>query len=333
MDLSINNRTSLQVSYFQEVKQKSSLEITKDKENFSYSHSVSISQEARFFASINSEASQVKISFSMNMKMKREEKTEEFFDWSSEDPVMKKLLMLLDYLSEIKGKDLKENFLKQFKSLSDCIKNRDSNMYRVEKDITRARSLEMTVNFTFDIQSGRAIVQVEGAMADPLVLDLNGNGIETTTLQQGINFDINGDGTEEKTAFVTGGDGLLALDRNHDGKITSGTELFGDQNGAEDGFMELAKFDSNNDSIINRDDPVFKDLKVMIVTGKNSELYSLDRLDISEISLAEKNKAGFYNNGNYIKETANFKRTDGSHGTIGEVFFRYKGSVLCNIYS
>lgn len=325
MDLSVSNRTYLNVSYFQEVKQKSSMEITKEKEDFSYNKSVTISQEARFFASINSEKSQVKISFSM----KREEKTEEFFDWSSEDPVMKKLLMLLDYLSEIKGKDLKENFLKQFKSLSDCIKNRDSNMYRVEKDITRARSLEMTVNFTFDIQSGRAIVQVEGAMADPLVLDLNGNGIETTTLQQGINFDINGDGTEEKTAFVTGGDGLLALDRNHDGKITSGTELFGDQNGAEDGFMELAKFDSNNDSVINRDDPVFKDLKVMIVTGKNSELYSLDRLDISEISLAGKNKAGFYNNGNYIKETTNFKRSDGSQGITGEVFFRYKG----NFYS
>ncbi|MEQ8192103.1 MAG: hypothetical protein ABRQ39_29335 [Candidatus Eremiobacterota bacterium] len=325
MDLSVSNRTYLNVSYFQEVKQKSSMEITKEKEDFSYNKSVTISQEARFFASINSEKSQVKISFSM----KREEKTEEFFDWSSEDPVMKKLLMLLDYLSEIKGKDLKENFLKQFKSLSDCIKNRDSNMYRVEKDITRARSLEMTVNFTFDIQSGRAIVQVEGAMADPLVLDLNGNGIETTTLQQGINFDINGDGTEEKTAFVTGGDGLLALDRNHDGKITSGTELFGDQNGAEDGFMELAKFDSNNDSVINRDDPVFKDLKVMIVTGKNSELYSLDRLDISEISLAGKNKAGFYNNGNYIKETTNFKRSDGSQGITGEVFFRYK----VNFYS
>ena len=330
MDLSINNRTSLQVSYFQEAKQKSSLEITKDKESFSYNQSVSISQEARFFASINSESSQVKISFSMNMKMQREEKTEEFFDWSSEDPVMKKLLMLLDYLSEVKGKDLKDDFLKKFKGLSDSIKNRDSNIYQIQKDTTRAQSLEMTVNFTFDIQSGRTRVEVEGAMADPLVLDLDGDGIETTTLKKGINFDINGDGTDEKTAFATGGDGLLALDRNHDGKITSGTELFGDQNGAEDGFMELAKFDSNNDSIISKDDPVFKDLKVMVVTGKNSELYALDCLDISEISLSGKKKGGFYNNSNYIKETAGFKRSDGSQGTIGEVFFRYKGSVLCN---
>ena len=323
MDLSINSRTQLNFSYFQEVKNESSLEITKEKgkENFSYNSAVTISQEARFFADISSETSHIKISFSM----KREEKTEEFLDWSSEDPVMKKLLTLLDYLSEVKGKDLKGEFMKKFKSLSDSIKHKDSNIYQVEKDTQRAISMEMKVNFTFDLQGGQARVEVEGAMADPLVIDLDGDGIETTTLKNGVNFDINGDGIKEKTAFTTGGDGLLALDRNHDGKITSGTELFGDQNGAEDGFMELAKFDSNNDSIINREDPVFKDLKVMI--GNSSELYTLDRLNINEISLMGKKKAGFYNNNNYIKETAAFKRSDGSQGNIGEVFFRYKGAV------
>jgi hypothetical protein len=316
--MSVINRTYLNFSYFQEVKQESSLEIMKGKEDFSYNKTVTISQEARFFASINSDSSHIKISFTM----KREEKTEEFFDWASDDPELKKLLTLLDYLSGVRGTDLKDEFMKKFKSLSDSIKHRDSNVYQIEKDTERARSLEMKVNFTFGLQSGQARVEVEGAMADPLVIDLDGDGIETTTLNKGVNFDINGDGIKEKTAFITGGDGLLALDRNHDGKITSGTELFGDQNGAEDGFMELAKFDSNNDSIINRDDPVFKDLKVMI--GNDSELFTLDMLDINEISLMGKKKAGFYNNNNYIKETAGFKRSDGTEGTIGEVFFRYK---------
>jgi hypothetical protein len=324
MDISVQ---STQFSYFQEVKRDFSASI-KGKENVSSDKSVTISREARFLATINSDSASIKIDFTMKASEEKtsKEKTD-FSDWSSDDPVMKKLLMILEYLSDMTGKDLKSQFMKKFKDLSHSLKNEDNRELQMEKDITRARSLDMKVSFTFDLKSGNTRVEVEGAMADPLVLDLDSDGIETTDLKKGVNFDINGDGNKEKTAFTTGGDGLLALDRNNDGQITSGSELFGDQNGAEDGFMELKKFDSNGDSIINREDSVFKDLKVFISTENNTELHSLDEFGINEILINGKKNAGFYNNGNYIKETAAFKRTDGSEGNIGEVYFTYKTSA------
>ena len=59
---------------------------------------------------------------------------------------------------------------------------------------------------------------------------------------------------------MTGGDAFLAIDRNGNGSIDDGTELFGDQNGAAHGFAELAKFDSNHDGVINAQDDDFDKL-------------------------------------------------------------------------
>jgi hypothetical protein len=103
---------------------------------------------------------------------------------------------------------------------------------------------------------------------DPLVLDLDGNGIKTISLDQGVHFDYNGDGFSEGTGWVAQGDGLLVLDRNGDGQITNGSELFGDgtllRNGrtASNGFEALADYDSNNDGVIDATDPVFSQLRV-----------------------------------------------------------------------
>ncbi|MCA3586398.1 MAG: hypothetical protein IOD03_22390, partial [Methylocystis sp.] len=63
---------------------------------------------------------------------------------------------------------------------------------------------------------------------DPLMLDLDGDGIETGSLSQSSAFfDMDGDGFAEKTAWVDADDGLLALDRDGDGRINDSGELFG----------------------------------------------------------------------------------------------------------
>ncbi|MEQ9566267.1 MAG: hypothetical protein RLN85_10730, partial [Pseudomonadales bacterium] len=107
------------------------------------------------------------------------------------------------------------------------------------------------------------IIRVEIAQAfqvDPLILDLDGNGIDVTSLEGGKQFDIDGNGSIDQTAWISGHDALLALDRNGDGKINDGRELFGDQHGAKDGFAELAKFDDNLDGLIDKQDGVFTSL-------------------------------------------------------------------------
>jgi len=104
-------------------------------------------------------------------------------------------------------------------------------------------------------------VKGNGTADDPLTLDLNGDG--QLNLDNRRSFDVNGDGRKEDVAFVSGGDGFLALDRNGNGAIDDGNELFGDQHGADNGFDELAKYDNNGDSVINEKDAVYGDLVVI----------------------------------------------------------------------
>jgi hypothetical protein len=94
---------------------------------------------------------------------------------------------------------------------------------------------------------------------DPLVLDLDGDGVETTALVKGayagVHFNLDAKGLAEQTGWVGKDDGLLVRDMDGDGKITSGRELFGNhtllKNGKEaaNGFEALKELDSNNDGV------------------------------------------------------------------------------------
>lgn len=138
---------------------------------------------------------------------------------------------------------------------------------------------------------------------DPLVIDLGTKGIKPSDPEKEIFFDIDNNGFSEKTAWIGSEDGFLVLDRNGDGRITNGTELFSDQiylsNGqkSKSGFETLAEFDSNGDGEIDRNDAVFSDLRVWIDKNQNGisetnttdenkkELYTLEELGIESISL------------------------------------------------
>lgn len=102
---------------------------------------------------------------------------------------------------------------------------------------------------------------------DPLLLDLDDNGPDTTGREGARVFDLSGNGQAVLTSFATGRDALLALDRNGNGRIDDGRELFGDQHGATDGFEELRRFDGNADSAIDAKDPVFRDLQLLHGNG------------------------------------------------------------------
>ena len=96
---------------------------------------------------------------------------------------------------------------------------------------------------------------------DPLILDLNGDGVKTTDLTGSTtHFDLDANGFAERVGWVSASDGLLVLDRNGNGKIDDGTELFGDRTLLQDGtlatsgFEALAEFDSNQDGIIDENE-------------------------------------------------------------------------------
>ncbi|MEA2879899.1 MAG: hypothetical protein QOF14_5095, partial [Hyphomicrobiales bacterium] len=158
---------------------------------------------------------------------------------------------------------------------------------------------------------------------DPLVLDLDGDGLELTRADGGnVYFDIDHDGFAERTGWVGGDDGLLARDLNGNGKIDDITELFG--NAATPGFGVLATLDSNGDGKINASDSAFGTLRIWCdldgdgMTG-TGELMTLAQAGVTEISLASTTPAIGSIRGNTIRAEATFTRADGSTSTIADV--------------
>lgn len=106
---------------------------------------------------------------------------------------------------------------------------------------------------------------------DPLVLDLDGDGIELKTFAENrIFFDIDNDNNKERTGWVGADDGILVHDRNGNGTIDDITETISEYYGAAagtgaiytDGFAALRTLDSNDDGTINSSDTAFANLRV-----------------------------------------------------------------------
>ncbi|MGA0599282.1 calcium-binding protein [Caulobacter sp. KR2-114] len=169
--------------------------------------------------------------------------------------------------------------------------------------------------------------------SDPLVLDLNGDGLNLTRQDVGTYFDIDNDGFAERTGWVAPTDGFLARDLNGNGKIDGGAELFGDATAS--GFTALAALDSNHDGKISSADAAFASLVVWQDMNGNGvtdagELKTLTDLGITEISLTTGAPATSLVNGNTVTATATVTYADGKSGTIGNV--QLDSSQLDSVY-
>lgn len=201
----------------------------------------------------------------------------------------------------------------------------------VEIDIKSIRELSISIE---KVHSRLEVRSAQVRKIDPLVLDLDGNGYDLTPAGEGAIFDIDGDGNLDQTAWVRGGDALLVYDRNGNGRIDDGRELFGDQNGAANGFLELAKYDSNRDGKIDRHDSIFKALKLYRDLNGDGviqaeELASLPQMGIAAIDLRFIRQLSQCN-GNALLLEASFQRTDGTFGKIGDFEFGYKPAMNRN---
>ncbi|WP_165392183.1 calcium-binding protein [Pseudomonas tructae] len=177
------------------------------------------------------------------------------------------------------------------------------------------------------------------APGSPLILDLDGDGVETSGLAAGIYFDHGGDGLRELTGFAAADDGLLALDLDGDGKITRGAELFGDQtlladgSKARNGFQALARLDSNADGKVDSADSAFSSLRVWRDLNQNGvsdegELYSLSQLGIQSLALkyTEQTQADAF--GNEHRQVGSFTKDNGQQATMTDVWFVRNPSLV-----
>ncbi len=146
------------------------------------------------------------------------------------------------------------------------------------------------LDFSLQLNMGRTSVTEEqvsfragdAALTDPLVLSFTGGAADLSGPL--TDFDLDADGQAERIATPGSGSGFLALDRNQDGRVTDGRELFGP--GTGDGFAELAAYDQDGNGWIDADDSVFDDLVVWTKgTEGDDRLESLAALGVGALYL------------------------------------------------
>jgi Ca2+-binding RTX toxin-like protein len=169
--------------------------------------------------------------------------------------------------------------------------------------------------------------------ASPIVLDLDGDGIiRTVGLSSGVNFDHAADGFAERTGWVAPGDGLLVWDRNANGTIDSGRELFGSENvlpnglKAVNGFEALKAFDVNGDGVIDASDPVYAQLRVWLDANKDGrsgegELLTLEEAGVKSINVNYTNSSFIDAQGNAHRQAGSYTTTDGQTRAATDVWF------------
>ena len=166
------------------------------------------------------------------------------------------------------------------------------------------------------------------ATGSPLVIDMDGDGIELSALNGAGSayFDIDNDGFAEASGWVKGGDALLVTDRNNNGKIDNQSELFGNDATYANGFTNLKTFDSNNDGKITSADKDFAKLKVWIDANQDgisqaNELYSLAAKKITAINL-NYSDVNYQLEGNAVKQESTVT-INGQTRKIADVWFSY----------
>ncbi|NRA62389.1 MAG: hypothetical protein HRU25_16110, partial [Psychrobium sp.] len=165
-------------------------------------------------------------------------------------------------------------------------------------------------------------------IADPLILDLDGDGVKTIAVSFGVEFDFDGDGNKEIAGWVDPNDGFLVRDINNDGNIEA-HELFGDQtslNGggnAANGFAALKDMDSDDNNVIDSADSNFSQLQIWQDSNSNGEVDAGELKSLASLNITSINVTGsgtpVIDNGNSIESTSTFTNVTGANNEIADV--------------
>lgn len=158
-------------------------------------------------------------------------------------------------------------------------------------------------------------------MCDPLVINLDTDVAELS--DQKFYFDIDADGEEDEVSMLGKGSGYLALDKNGDGKINDGSELFGTESG--NGFADLAKYDEDGNGWIDENDSVWSKLQIWCKDENGQDvLYRLADKGVGAICLQNAStdftmKAADGSTKGAIRSTGVFLYENGNVGTVQHV--------------
>ncbi|MDE5892287.1 MAG: hypothetical protein K2H45_05110 [Acetatifactor sp.] len=183
------------------------------------------------------------------------------------------------------------------------------------------------INFNVDLTMSRSFTQAykqELNLAalqqtcDPLVINFDADTASLT--DQKFKFDVDADGKVDDISMLGAGSGYLALDKNGDGIINDGSELFGPQSG--NGFQDLAAYDEDGNGWIDENDSIWSKLKIWCKNPDGSDsLYTLGEKGVGAICL-QNTTTDFSLKGNnnrdngYIRSTGIFLYENGNVGTV-----------------
>lgn len=167
----------------------------------------------------------------------------------------------------------------------------------------------------------KKITSTASTIPSPIALDLDGDGVETLSVTNGVLFDHFADGFAEQTGWIAPDDGMLVRDLNNNGAIDSGPELFGsetllaDGRKAANGFEALAELDTNSDGKVDVHDAAFTELRIWKDVNENGrtdtgELLTLEEAGVQSIDVA-------YSNSSMVDAQGNAHRQQGSYTTTG----------------
>lgn len=182
----------------------------------------------------------------------------------------------------------------------------------------------ITVEMSRSFEAAYEVVGKEEIYTDPLIINLDTNTASLSDVS--FYFDLNCDGTAEEISALENGSGFLALDKNGDGEINDGSELFGARTG--DGFGELAEYDQDGNGWIDENDDIFSKLTVWVKCGSGeAEQLSLSKANIGAIFLGSQNTQhslvdSYGNTGAMIRKTGIYLKESGQVGTIQHVDFK-----------
>ncbi|MBI2306456.1 MAG: VCBS repeat-containing protein [Rhodocyclales bacterium] len=200
-------------------------------------------------------------------------------------------------------------------SASGVVRTADGREITFKLDLAMSRSYAEESNVS--LRLGDAARQQK----DPLVLNFAGSAAQLS--EQRFSFDLDADGSADSINRLASGSGFLALDRNGDGRINDGSELFGAQSG--DGFADLAAFDGDGNGWIDEADGVYRQLRVWTPDADGGgELQSLQQANVGAIALARvATPFALRDAGNdslgQVRSSGIFLQENGGTGTIQQI--------------
>lgn len=195
-------------------------------------------------------------------------------------------------------------------STTGTVKTKDGREISFNVDVLMSRSF--TSEFAKQMDFSAA------AVCDPLVINLDGDIAEVS--DQKIRFDIDADGEIDEISKLSSGSGYLSLDKNGNGQIDDGSELFGTKSG--DGFRDLSEYDDDMNGWIDEGDEIWNKLKIWVTDESGSEhLYSLAEAGVGAICLKNAStefaqKASDNSDKAFVRSTGIFLYENGNVGTL-----------------